>query len=1129
MKRIILFYLLLSEVATFAQQPEINLPQIAPSSPETAALGKFINTPVSYFTGVPQIQIPIYQLQDGNINVPVSLAYHSGGIRVNEMATRVGLGWKLDAGGSVTRMVRGLPDDSPNGYINTSVSVSDLYSNSTQLFSHLESVMNQNLDLESDIYHFNLPDGTSGKFFFNQNGQIFTIPANSNVKIQYVQDASNYIKQWIITSSNGITFYLGQSSDSSREAYEKSSSSVWASLNGSGAFSFPDPSVHLNNYITTWHLMQINDFANNQIDISYEAESIINYVSLGSQSKILPTYNNTGCISLPTHSYSFTESTTRVRRISSITSNNGTIDFVYEHNRLDLINDKALTAIVIKDQLGSTIKTFALSYDYFQSNQNSNLVYGNLDQRRKRLYLRHIIENPTAADEKKTAFEYHTAILLPDRFSYAQDFWGYYNGRHSNNSLIPTVEYQPTIIANGDLWIGFIQNTGADRKVYEDYAKACSLKKVIYPTKGSTTYEFESNTVYDGNDFFAGTQYHKEVIVTQHTFDDDNEIITIPFTIDTNNDSFNYPVHGIVEYSLKMYDHTGAEIPVCTTNGFDCPQVTIEGNRITNASGAMKFNDGDYSIRIDNYSDTFNPGQKIDVKITLSGRSLMDPASPNAAFGGLRIASIIQRDADNEVIVKKQYDYHNFINTSQSSGKALHPPIFINFDAPVCSDRANRKGTLVYSRPILPLDNERGFNAGYTNVTESFEGSENGKTEYTFFWAALGAPGEEIHHYQYVLQNSGSDPIIAPTNSEEVPQAPYRDLGYTRGLLLQKSDYIKEEAAFTIVQKVTTQYFHDYNNDVVSFENLIANKMGNYLFYRKYKNYSGSYLLQKNTTTSYYYNEANAREVVTEQHYAYGSHPTHYFATMTDASNSNAASLITKTYYPDDVASISGLTFSEEQTIGKLNQHNQHRIAMPIQMETYEDYNNNGIPESNELLSKQLTVYKDFDPLSADLIFPEKIRSAKGSNDLQDRIQYHDYDDSGNLLEVSKADGSHSIYIWGYKDQYPIAKIDNATYTGMPPDVTTLISQIRTASDTEDSEVAENMMRGLFNDLRDHTYFRESAITSYTFDPLVGVTSITDPRGYTVTYYYDVFNRLEFVKDQDGNLISENKYNYKTE
>ena len=51
-------------------------------------------------------------------------------------------------------------------------------------------------------------------------------------------------------------------------------------------------------------------------------------------------------------------------------------------------------------------------------------------------------------------------------------------------------------------------------------------------------------------------------------------------------------------------------------------------------------------------------------------------------------------------------------------------------------------------------------------------------------------------------------------------------------------------------------------------------------------------------------------------------------------------------------------------------------------------------------------------------------------------------------------------------------------------------------------------------------------ITTYTYEPLVGVTSITDPRGYTIYYEYDDLHRLKRVKDEAGHVVSENDYHY---
>jgi YD repeat-containing protein len=70
----------------------------------------------------------------------------------------------------------------------------------------------------------------------------------------------------------------------------------------------------------------------------------------------------------------------------------------------------------------------------------------------------------------------------------------------------------------------------------------------------------------------------------------------------------------------------------------------------------------------------------------------------------------------------------------------------------------------------------------------------------------------------------------------------------------------------------------------------------------------------------------------------------------------------------------------------------------------------------------------------------------------------------------------------------------------------------------------ENSLRTAQNSLRNG--LPNAMITTYTYDPLIGITSMTDPKGYTVYYEYDDLHRLVRVKDEDGKIMSENKYHY---
>lgn len=103
---------ILSSVQTNAQSPYVQgiKPPTFPSA-NAASLGKYGDIPVSYHTGTPEISIPIYTVKQGSLSLPISLSYHSSGIRVSEVASWVGLGWSLNAGGVVTRTIHGGPDD----------------------------------------------------------------------------------------------------------------------------------------------------------------------------------------------------------------------------------------------------------------------------------------------------------------------------------------------------------------------------------------------------------------------------------------------------------------------------------------------------------------------------------------------------------------------------------------------------------------------------------------------------------------------------------------------------------------------------------------------------------------------------------------------------------------------------------------------------------------------------------------------------------------------------------------------------------------------------------------------------------------------------------------------------------
>lgn len=117
-------------------------------------------------------------------------------------------------------------------------------------------------------------------------------------------------------------------------------------------------------------------------------------------------------------------------------------------------------------------------------------------------------------------------------------------------------------------------------------------------------------------------------------------------------------------------------------------------------------------------------------------------------------------------------------------------------------------------------------------------------------------------------------------------------------------------------------------------------------------------------------------------------------------------------------------------------------------------------------------------------------------------------------------------YIYGYNKTLPVAKLENIAYANIPSN---LITNIQTL--TSSPTATEAQIIAALNALRTSTdaNLQKALITTFTYKPLVGITSVTDPKGDFTTYIYDDFNRLKEVRDRYNNIISENEYHYRTQ
>jgi YD repeat-containing protein len=117
------------------------------------------------------------------------------------------------------------------------------------------------------------------------------------------------------------------------------------------------------------------------------------------------------------------------------------------------------------------------------------------------------------------------------------------------------------------------------------------------------------------------------------------------------------------------------------------------------------------------------------------------------------------------------------------------------------------------------------------------------------------------------------------------------------------------------------------------------------------------------------------------------------------------------------------------------------------------------------------------------------------------------------------------VLLWSYKNQYPIAEISNAELDAVNAALSAVginLNNLGNQTSVSTSDLA-NIRNAISNALP------KAQIITYTYDPLIGVTTITDARGKTSYYEYDTLGRLKLIRDQDNNVLKTFDYQYQVQ
>ena len=156
--------------------------------------------------------------------------------------------------------------------------------------------------------------------------------------------------------------------------------------------------------------------------------------------------------------------------------------------------------------------------------------------------------------------------------------------------------------------------------------------------------------------------------------------------------------------------------------------------------------------------------------------------------------------------------------------------------------------------------------------------------------------------------------------------------------------------------------------------------------------------------------------------------------------------------------------------------------------------------------------------------FPNTIPITPYGN-LEKKVTYK-YDTNGNLIEYQLENGTPVSLIWGFNKLKVVAKLENISYNQIPSSLITNIENVTSSATSSEINIlnALNALR-----LSHDSNMQKAFITTINYNSLIGISSVTDPKSDSQTFHYDIFNRLQFVKDKEGKILSENEYHFRTQ
>lgn len=1100
-----------------------------PLSPQAAALGKYVEMPVGYYSGIPEVSVPLYELKTKDFSVPVSLSYHASGVKPREIPGWVGAGFSLNSGGVISRIVRGLPGPGLGWG-------PGLYPDERNMPNVEAEASSFKVDTEADEFYFNFM-GFSGNFTFTTDGKVLMKDVN-NMYAEYANDKFKFI------DGKGIAYYFEVSEIN----------------NG----------PNLLTYSSSWYLTKIRlPFKNEIIEFKYENEGFNTYrmnyypaeryeiIRYEDRSEQNPYFTNIYCNEI--HSTAVVPQLIKTNNllIKQIIHKTDTVKFYRNNSSRTDVYKIRLDSIKIFN--GTTmLSRVRFTYTYSDTTTDS-------------LAKKMLLDSLNINDEPAYRFSYfgpHMGRKMPGINNLGTDFWGYYNGEEQ--SL--TQHNEPFFLRfkqlhGSGVTLDAINNSSFKNPDYK-YARIGALKSITYPTGGKTEFEYEGNE-YAYSSFSEETEFvsiamdsvrRLSIGSTYPNLNKTREFIlhqsqTVTFQTklgmaaninswaDYEDYVYNSGLGWLALARVYKYNEGTGVFDLLNTwsfnpvSGIGAPNPGIgfgfvKANGTSTQTPSMSLTEGRYKME----TEVPDYGISAEVKVTSQfkykrpGRTQGGYHYPIYNAGGIRIKKIKFTSPVNSSSFEKSYDY----NYKGITSGILEVPFFNltskfhwgEYRSKIIGESLEEAGPqlctffLLNQDTMVPLGNGKGGVLGYVQVTESMNDGRKKVMQFTNGYGDENAdPLFDGYQDMYYFTPLGDQMVFDKVgDSKSSWRGRLKNLLYLDGSGKKIQQEVHRFSSLVNGSPHSASLFLRVNTlpSEANEDNNYGTSWGIYHFTQN--------MFVPVLDSTYYFNNTDTLKELTRYSYLNTS-----FANPSSVLKVNSAgdSSITRFKYPYDytISGTSSIAFSK----GIKNLQDKHVITTPV--ESYMEEKPAG--GTGKVTMAQLVSYKPELPVP-DTVYSLNntaglnnftpavftVSSASKDSRYERRILFDKYDSYGNVVEQRKEGELKEVLIWGYQKRYIVARITGSAYN-------TVMALVDTTVINNPSNDAA--MRTELNKIRTNLASSnpDAEVTSYTYAVLKGMTSMTDPRGETVYYEYDGFGRLKRTKNADNHIKDNLWYHYK--